>query len=299
MMVAASGRADALTVCLTTLFDIVRAYRLLGQVRISELTYERILPIVPYRFRLLDPPEYFGETSVMVLDHANVSVPDPEVLDEQRISMQGQLHERLIKHDPFVLYSERRLEARIALSRDGEYAESAIQSAIAAEVLLSGLLGMLLWEESLPDEELEAAAGVFAIDLAKRVRSQYHPRLGGQWVLRGEGPLSRWYADTAGLRNRVVHRGYRPGREEAESSLQQLYVLEKFIADLLGERSDRYPRTALAMLGADGLVRRGKWSDGRFGDQAIGSVTDFIGDYGRWRAQVDEAVTRRRVAETA
>jgi hypothetical protein len=98
------------------------------------------MPIVPYRFRRIDPPEYFEETSVMMLDHANVSVPDPDILDEQRIWMQGQLLERLIKHDPFLLYSERRLEARIALSRDGQYAESAIQSAIAAEVLLSGVL---------------------------------------------------------------------------------------------------------------------------------------------------------------
>lgn len=155
---------------------------------------------------------------------------------------------------------------------------------------------MLLWEESLSEDNTEEAIDVLTGDLARRVRSHYHPRLGGQWVLRGAGPLSRWYEVTAGLRNRVVHRGYRPSSNEAESSLQALHDLEKFIADLLAERSQRYPRTAVAMLGANGLAQRGKWSDTRFGDDVIGAVTDYISEYAAWMAQVEGAVTLRRTS---
>ena len=294
--VATDLRPDALTLCLETLFDAVRAYRLVDQARISELTYERIHAAVPYRWRRLDPPEFFGPTFVMMLSHANVTTPVPGILDQEKIEQHRQRLERLTLGDPFTLYSERRLEARISQSRDGQYAESAIQSAIAAEVLLDGVLGMLLWEESLPSEGTDDASEVLSSDLARRIRTQFHPRLGGTWSLKSDGHIRQWYEKTAGLRNRVVHRGYRPHSEESEESLQTVYALERFICDLLAEKSNRYPRTALAILGAEGLRRRGKWNDIRFGSEAIGPNMENLRRHATWRDRVDDA---RRVRRTA
>jgi hypothetical protein len=292
-LVASEGHEDALTTCLEFLFDTVRAYRLIDETRISELTYERVLPIVPYRWRQLTPPEYSDSPRLMLLDHANVVTPTPELLDETKLEAYRQLLERLGLGDPLVLYRERRLEARIALSRDGEYAESSIQTAIAAEVFLSAVLGMLLWEESIRGEEITSAVDVLSSPLAKRVRVHFHPRLGGQWGLNATGPVANWYTITAGLRNRVVHRGYRPGKSESEESLQCLLDLERFICDRLAERSSRYPRTALMVLGGEGLRRRGRWSDELFGSHRIGPAIDSVRSFAAWRDRVDDEVQAR------
>jgi hypothetical protein len=289
-LVATESRADPLSTCLEVLFDLVRAYRVSANVRISELTYERVGPIVPYRWRALSPPTFFGPPFLMLLEHANVSTPDPGILTQEQLDNQTQVMTRLRQGDPFWIYAERRLEAMIALYRDGQYAESAIQSAIAAEVLLGGVLSLLLWEDSLPHGSIETPAGVLSTDIAKRVRTQYHPRLGGQWTLQGDGPVARWYGVTAQLRNRVVHRGYRPGYDDAMESVNVLLDLERFVCDRLAENSDRFPRSALVVLGAAGLRRRGKWSTSRFGDDAIGPITEFLRQFIDWRRNVDDEI---------
>lgn len=292
-LIATDSVADPLSTCLGVLFDLVRAYRVSTNVRISELTYERVLPVVPYRWRALSPPTFFGQPYLMVLDHANVSTPDPGILTQAQLDNQAQVMGRLSQGDPLWIYAERRLEAMIALYRDGQYAEAAIQSAIAAEVLLGGVLSLLLWEDNAPSENVEMAADVLGTDLSKRVRTQFHPRLGGSWTLHGDGPVARWYDVTAQLRNRVVHRGYRPGRHEAMSSVDALLTLERFICDRLAEKSVHFPRSALVVLGAAGLRTRGKWSPGRFDDATIGPITEILSQFIEWRGRVDEEIVLR------
>lgn len=133
---ATETKPDPLTRCISALIDQVRAYRIARNQRISELTYERIGPIIPYVMREAFSTKYIDGLSLMLLDHANVRTPDPEMMDENALEAYRQVLGRLVKGDPFMLYAERRLEAQIALYRDGQYAESAIQGAIAAEVLL-------------------------------------------------------------------------------------------------------------------------------------------------------------------
>ncbi|WP_262849500.1 hypothetical protein [Mumia quercus] len=287
---------DVLTRCLRTLFDVVRAYRLVGQTPISELTYERVVPVVPYRWRKLAPPEFLGSTGLVLLDHTNVTTPAPDPLTPESLEACLQQLERLLIGSPFTLYAERRLESAIAHERDGMYAESVIQSAIAAEVLLDGVLGMLVWEEQRREgiSDVATAAQILSTPLAKRIRSAYHPRLGGTWSLADDGPLRRWYVDVAGLRNRVVHRGYRPTRSESAVSRGTLVTLEQFVCDRLAERCADYPRTALAILGADGLRRRERWNSDRF--DVIGALPDELRAYVEWRSEVDAEVTLRRTA---
>jgi hypothetical protein len=291
---ATDDKPDPLTRCIAALTDQVRAYRVADNVPIPELTYERIFPIVPYVWRELYTTDYFDGINIMLLEHSNVRVPSPEVMQENALEKYTQFLARLARRDPFFLYSERRLEAQNALNRDGEYAESAIQGAIASEVLLSGVLGMMLWEESLATANRGEAISALSLDIAKRVRTCYHDRLGSNWQLTGRGPVSSWYTITAGLRNRVVHRGYRPSKSEAQESLDALFGLEKFICDRLAACSERYPRTTLALLGRDGLDRRGAWSPELFSEAAIGDIQEAVGAYVGWREDVDEDVSLRR-----
>jgi len=59
------------------------------------------------------------------------------------------------------------------------------------------------------------------------------------------------------LRNRVLHGGYVPDRNEARSALDAADVLSKFIGDRILDRSNMFPRSALIVFGLDGLERRG------------------------------------------
>jgi hypothetical protein len=290
-LTATEDRPDPLTRCLTVLFDMVRAYRLADDVLVSELTYERVGPIIPFRYRPLGREGFLGGPQLMLLEHANVPVPAPAVWGAGEHDRYVQHLERLLAGDPLMLYVERRLEARLALHRDGQYAESAIQSAIAAEVLLRGVLSMLVWEESAEhDEDVDPAAEILRVDTTRRVKREYPPRLGGTWSLVGDGPVARWYRDTAGLRNRVVHAGHRPSKDQAVDALEALLALERFVCDRLADRSRRYPRTALTVLGGAGLERRGAWSDAVFGEAVLGPVLSSVQDFSEWRGRVDERI---------
>jgi hypothetical protein len=73
-------------------------------------------------------------------------------------------------------------------------------------------------------------------------------------------------------------------------SVNVLLDLERFVCDRLAENSDRFPRSALVVLGAAGLRRRGKWSTSRFGDDAIGPITEFLRQFIDWRRKVDDEI---------
>jgi hypothetical protein len=280
------GRPGALSLCIATLADQIRAYRVASGMRISELTYERICPVVPYFWRTLQSTEAADGPYLMVLDHANVQTPDPETMTGEAVDAGMQILGRLVAGDPLILYAERRLEAEIALYRDGQYAEAAIQAAIAAEVLLSSVLAMLVWEETLEAPDLREAAAVLAQPLVRRVKTGFHGRLGSSWQINTPGPVASWHSMTAGLRNRVVHGGFRPSRQEAVQSLSAVRDLETFVCDRLAANRSTYPRTTLSMLGRAGLDARGRWQDDIFAESRIGPVDECQRRFARWRQQV-------------
>jgi hypothetical protein len=285
---------DPLSLCIQSLNDIIRSYRIVENIRIPELTYERITPVVPYFLRGLDSPRSADGPRLMILNHGNVRTAAPKVLAPSELDRTMQVLERLLIRDPLVIYAERRLEANIALHRDGQYAEAAIQAAIAAEVLLSSTLAMLLWEESFTGADPEEAISLLSRDLAKRVRTGFHDRLKGSWQLAGNGPVANWYSRTAALRNRVVHGGYRPDKAEARASLDGLMRLEKFLCDHLARNRTTYPRTTLAMLGRAGLDSRNMWSDAIFGDDVIGPINEATRHFVAWRDKIDGEIEARR-----
>ncbi|SDS85397.1 hypothetical protein SAMN04488570_2865 [Nocardioides scoriae] len=58
------------------------------------------------------------------------------------------------------------------------------------------------------------------------------------------------------MRNRVIHRGYRPAEDEAEAAIAATERLETPVMDRLSAKSDTYPRAALMLVGKEGLERR-------------------------------------------
>jgi hypothetical protein len=56
-----------------------------------------------------------------------------------------------------------------------------------------------------------------------------------------------------------VHEGHHPTSSEAEASISALHHLVTHIADRTAARAQRFPRTALVLVGRSGLEPRGAW----------------------------------------
>ena len=58
------------------------------------------------------------------------------------------------------------------------------------------------------------------------------------------------------MRNRIVHRGYRPGPSEAADTLNAVNQFVNWVADLLAARASQFPRTASMMVTPDRMRRQ-------------------------------------------
>lgn len=204
---------------------------------------------------------------------------------------------RLWNGSPLELAMERSLVASQYLGKQGDYASAVIHAALSSEIILDSALAMMLWEEQLESPDFVAAVDVFNEvkngGLASRVKREYAPRLGGNWNPTVNGPVCRWSEDLAHLRGRVVHRGYRPSRREAERALDASDGLLEFIKIRLALKAKKYPRTCLMILGEPGLRRIGGWKWARvFLDATDEHPLSWFSGYSHWRDIVDSVRAR-------
>lgn len=292
-LTATATKPDPLSRCLEKLFQWHRAYRVVAQAPIEELTYPQLFPMV-LTFRRPLANDMVTPDGLMHLASDNIQLGAPAAhigsIDQNLLAVSLS---RLKLGDPVQAFVERRVDAQYERSVKGDYGSAIIQFSIACEVLLDGLLGLLLWEEGSDEEH---AATVFSTDITPRLKIQYSPRLGGNWQL-DTGGLSGWFDHVAGPRNRIVHAGHRPTAQQATQASDTVASLAKFISDRLAERIIDYPKTAYLFLGPDGLRERGRftrrmqdWING----QPPNAVLDWIRDYAEWRERVNGKVQRRR-----
>jgi hypothetical protein len=305
------ARTDPLIRCLRLVSDLARAYRITCKVPYGVPSYERLVqPILVYsahasREWLETTPgsggtsqEYQHSTgewtgpSVVILDHLNTAdiVAGPEI-DRDGMGQFAHWMHQIRLGAPLVSWRERLVEADRALHIHGEYAQAVSLTQTACEVLLDTLLLLLLWEEQAPAET--AADLLEEGRLARRIKSEWQPRLGGNWQLTGNGAVAQWFQHAAQLRNRVVHGGYMPARSQAETAYQSAFPLEKFVFNRLAERRNQYPRATLMTIARSGLERRGYWSGKikRFAEQTAPGEPDWQESFVRYRAAVSRART--------
>jgi hypothetical protein len=166
---------------------------------------------------------------------------------------------RRIDGGPFAAHLDLHREAQIALHRLGDHRLAVLLLGISSESLFDELLLHLLWEEAKTPEE--AAIG-WVDGLDSRVKSQLPHRLRGSWDFSRGGAISDWAMSVAALRNRVAHAGYVPLEAESQRAMQVVNALVIHLCDRLAspEVLRKYPRTALALAGEEGLVRREAFS---------------------------------------
>ena len=279
---------DAFEQCFGHIDTFVRAYRLYSRQVMPSLTRERLAPLIPYATRTLVGEPRWGDVGLFLL-HENVGPQAAETLDTSELDVFNVFQEVTSRNHPFVLFAERSLDARVAFSRDGRFGDVVINIQTSIEVLLDALLSLLLWEEGMSPEE--AARDVFSDDgFAKRVRTHFHARLGGDWRTESGGAMTVWAVDVARMRGRVVHSGYRPSREEAQQALDTAQRVEDFVRQRVAHVRTRYPRTALLLLGRPGLERIGVWSGQirEFAERAE-EEPDWLGSFRDWRDALNDA----------
>ncbi|WP_162602194.1 hypothetical protein [Streptomyces sp. CS207] len=276
--------------CFSVLSDVYAMSRLvtreslpprIGIEQVQSVTWYGRLPGKGYTQDLggifwVSPPSYFPS----------------EMLDEKEFERLEAHLGRIWNGSPLELVMEHALVARQYLDQQGDYANSVIQAALSSEVLLDSLLGIMLWEEQIGSPGTRAAIDIFdeakGGGLASRIKREYAPRLGGNWNVVVAGPVRKWSEDLAHLRGRVVHRGYRPSRAEAERALEASDALLDFVKSRLAAKAKHYPRTCLMILGEPGLRRLGGWKWVRlFLDATDEHPLRWFSDYSSWRDRVD------------
>ena len=199
--------------------------------------------------------------------------------------------------DPMALVQERLLEAQRLATMEGDFGASVVEAALAAETLLDGVLGLLLWERDggapNSDGDISSAVSTLSRPLRARLRSEYHPLIGGSWDMQSSEPLRDWDRHVAFVRGRVVHRGYRPRGDEAADALNAVYQLVEFVRDRVATKARQFPRTALMIVTDSGLVERNAWQRIRaFSEDAARQEPPWRDNYGAWRDRVDRAIAR-------
>jgi hypothetical protein len=185
------------------------------------------------RPRIVPLPGWDGWVSALYAHRLSPEVIPQErdvsgnVLDAwiQAMTLGGSLIDRLI------LAEELRFEGAKHL-RAGAYRESVVLSQSATEVLLR-----TFHDAMDPDREGNPSFR----DLVKVVLPRM---LGGDWSLKGTGPVAAWWQDCYNLRNRVSHEGFQPSELEAIDTLDAVENLWTWTSDRLKETS-----------GADDIVR--------------------------------------------
>jgi hypothetical protein len=233
-----------------TLYNFVVA----GQTAITPVT-RQLLPMTIFGWLddATEPrfdPEQF---SYFVGTSARRALPPKDISPEQIRLALSLLASPASGGHPSFGFAQVRNEAQLALEDRGDARSALLGAATAAEMFLDTLLVSLLWEESVPPSD---ATMIFETKrLAKRVREEYHNRIGGNWTA---GAIGHWRTAVADVRNQVVHWGALPDEIQAHMALDSLSDVVSYIYDLLCEPKvqARYPRTCLIICGRAAADRR-------------------------------------------
>lgn len=205
------------------------------------------------------------------------------------------------KGSPLIRYVEWSYAANRALENDADFATSLVNCHTAGEILFDSVLLMMVWEElnfltnTNITPEVVAEWFIQRPSLESRIKALYHTRLSGWNSKEGSDITLRWFVQVGRIRNRVIHAGYLPSELEARSASQTLNDVEKFIKKSLGDDANRnrYPRTALMLLGIPGLERMNRYR-GKIKRVAEDETEpDWLYSFGQFRTCLDDRLSQQ------
>ncbi len=244
--------------------------------------------------RALDDIEW-QKTSALFLEHRNLPGTEPASVPGDALDFWAQL---VGMGMPAVLARERFIEAKRLAYQEGEYGAAVISAATGVEVFCDALLSALLWEECIQDKDkdwtraMADAVGIYS-DRTPLQRATTHttPRLGGDWTS-SPSPWQVYRGRAASLRNRIVHAGYEPRRQEALEAIEQAVQAQQFLLSRLVDNAKKYPRCAIMFVGKEELRHRGAYVGAfrRFIDEIAPTEPPYAVNYSGWhRSLIDKA----------
>lgn len=276
-----------------------RAYYLAQRQPIRLVTRESLPPLIPFGIREVysedGEPLPFTVPLSMYITNSNIPISEEPYWNDEKHNRLSIAIEQHSNEGPLLAYMDLAREAEVAFQQDGNYRSVALFAASACEVLLDELLAHLMWEEGNRPEDVSE---IFDLTIAKRVKKHFHSRIGGSWKLDTEGPIRDWFANVAGLRNRVSHGGYEPSPEEARRSINTMSTLAIHLGDRVANHTRKYPRTALILPGEEGLVRRRKWAQKLDALRNDSAEVQWHQTFGRWRLAMNRSRPDSPLART-
>jgi hypothetical protein len=225
---------------------------LAAQQSVDLVTREKLPLYIPVCRRNIEASEWL-DVFIYPCNNNDLIRHVPASLDEKMLSRLNLFLRASARSEPLYGYLELAAEADAFLYRDGDTRNSVILIAAACEVLLDVLLLALLWESGQTPEE---AASLFGRgeSITRRVKTRYQHWIGGTWQLDQPGPVQGWFERVADLRNRCLHTGLRPSRDDATSARDSADALRLFIIERLKDSANvkRFPLTANFFLDSKG-----------------------------------------------
>jgi len=269
--------------CLEHLNLVLRAYAITtGDIRVGSATRHSLTTLVPFVLQN-SSAKTWGDVQFLVLNPTVPSIPLPVQVPADFMPRMWSFLNRLYRDDPLSWFLDWELVARKARLADGNYALCVIAAHTATEVLFDSLLLLMAWEEGMSGK----TAMEWFVDggLAKRLRTHFGVRLGGNWdPLAKKGVISQWHEHVALVRNRVVHARYQPTDQQARKALEVVQSLHEHLERLVASKRTKYPRTALMFVGKEGLDLLGLYSGKikRYLEQEGGTGLEWLDQYRAW-----------------
>lgn len=288
---------DALVRAIHAARTVARSVRLADHGRAPLLpTYERAPAMVLMRQTTITEPlsldEFttikWGSSSIVLLDHRNWPGYRPEPVPEEDAAEWGV---RIGLGMPAVLARERFIEARRLLHQEGEYAAAVVSAVTAVEILCDSILSALLWEECIESAEqdwkvaMADAVTQFSGGMTplKRASTFTQQRLGGDWTSQAS-PWQLFRDGAASIRNRIVHAGYEPRRQEALEAIQHAFDAQSFLLSRLAAQRSKFPRSIFLLVGRAGMEARGAYSGKikHFFEEVAVNEPDYAVNFSAW-----------------
>lgn len=278
-----SDPEDHFDTCFEHLRAVVRAIRQVAKSPHPNLTVERLEPVHFSYDELADGTITNFQAGLFESQDLESSLSDE---DEELV------HEHLMEahhKGPAALVRDLTLDAYNAAHVEGDYGGAVLRSATAAEVLARNTSAVLAWEAT--TSSAGACRGPIALSLAMRpntapvrlIAEILLPELGGEWNPLAPGTAtSEWRTRIAHDRNRVVHSGYSPSRQEARAAVESVNILTEHVHDRLVASAQRYPRSALILGGRRELERRGAWGKVRATAQGGPGIDSWLLEFSDW-----------------
>ena len=277
--------SDAFDRCIESLADLYRPYIInFRDINVRMIGRTNIFPFIPWTTK--DPfsdEENFGGIGWFTPSPSPGIIPRTvDTASEPQSQRLFSILQRTKMGDPLTVYSEHSLAAGRSLMIDSDYPAAVVRSHIASEVLMNSVLLMMAWERN-TSEELVVKWSRWS--LTRKIEKCYPQFLSDNWSTVEETTIiGHWMECVHRVRNRVVHEGYFPTDDEARHALDIVSALSEHMKNCILNHWSTYPRTALMMIGTEGLQNRGIVSGDihEFFKREAQNIVSWLGEFGGW-----------------